>query len=55
MKRIALTLAGFVLTFAPFGITPAAHGFCGPSEGCSPCPFTITVDKKGPHIQWYYC
>jgi hypothetical protein len=55
MKRIALGFAGLLLAVAPLGVARAEPGFCGPSEGCDPCPFTVTIDKSGPHIQWYYC
>ncbi len=50
---VSLALAAAGIAFAP---APAeAAGFCGPSEGCSPCPFEVVIDGKNTHIQWYYC
>jgi hypothetical protein len=58
VRRRLVLLASFALAAAGFLAAPApakAAGFCGPSEGCSPCPFTVVIDGKNTHIQWYYC
>lgn len=48
---LALAAAGITLTAAP----AEAAGFCGPSEGCDPCPFEVVIDGKNTHINWYAC
>lgn len=51
VTTLALAATGFLAAPAP----AEAAGFCGPSEGCSPCPFTVVVAGKNTHIEWYQC
>lgn len=51
LVSVALAAAGLLAAPAP----AEAAGFCGPDEGCSPCPFTIVIAGKNTHIEWYQC
>jgi len=55
MRKLRLVLVAVAFAAATLLSAAPAQAFCGPDEGCSPCPMEVVIDGKNSRIQWYYC